>query len=169
MSAAPGFEVRHVTLSSPLGPLTLVESARGLLAVRFPGDDTGPADGERVERLACGAEDQLRAYFDAALHTFTLPLDPVGTAFQRAVWDEVARIAYGATRSYDAVARALGKPGAARAVGAANGRNPLPIVVPCHRVVGANGALTGYAGGLEAKRFLLELERRTASPQRALF
>lgn len=108
--------------------------------------------------LLADAARQFLAYFAGELRRFELPLAPEGTAFERRVWDAVAAIPYGDTRSYAEIARAVGSPGAARAVGAANGANPLPIVVPCHRVVGSGGALTGYAGGLELKRRLLDLE-----------
>jgi methylated-DNA-[protein]-cysteine S-methyltransferase len=101
---------------------------------------------------------QLRAYFAGELRKFDLPLDMQGTAFQKRVWEELLHIPYGETRSYMQVAKALGAPHAVRAVGAANGANPVPIVVPCHRVIGSSGKLTGYGGGLELKKRLLELE-----------
>jgi methylated-DNA-[protein]-cysteine S-methyltransferase len=101
---------------------------------------------------------QLDDYFDGKRKSFELRLAPRGTAFQRRVWQELATIPYGATTTYAAIARSIGKPLAVRAVGAANGKNPLSIVVPCHRVIGKNGTLTGYAGGLASKRRLLELE-----------
>jgi methylated-DNA-[protein]-cysteine S-methyltransferase len=101
---------------------------------------------------------QLREYFSRVRRTFDLSLDVRGTAFQRAVWDAVARIPYGETASYGEIARRVGKPGAARAVGAAVGANPLPIIIPCHRVIGADGSLTGYGSGLDAKERLLRLE-----------
>jgi methylated-DNA-[protein]-cysteine S-methyltransferase len=101
---------------------------------------------------------QLRAYFAGELRSFDLPLDMRGTDFQQRVWRELREIPYGETRSYSFVASAIGSPKAVRAVGAANGRNPVPIVVPCHRVIGAGGSLTGYGGGLPLKKFLLQLE-----------
>lgn len=104
-------------------------------------------------------------YFDGELTTFDVPLAAVGTPFQRSVWAALRRIPYAETRSYGQLAQAIGRPEAARAVGAANGANPLGIIVPCHRVVGADGSLTGYGGGLERKRFLLEFERRRAAPR----
>ena len=110
---------------------------------------------------------QLRAYFAGELHDFDLPLGGEGTAFQRIVWRALTTIPYGATRSYGEVARAIGRPSASRAVGAANGKNPIPIIVPCHRVIGASGELTGYAGGMTIKKQLLELERRYSSPKQA--
>jgi methylated-DNA-[protein]-cysteine S-methyltransferase len=103
---------------------------------------------------------QLEAYFSGKLRDFNLPLSPDGTPFQQAVWREVSRIPYGSTSTYAAIAAGIGKPSAVRAVGAANGRNPLPIVIPCHRVVGTNGGLTGYGGGLWIKQTLLALENR---------
>jgi methylated-DNA-[protein]-cysteine S-methyltransferase len=115
------------------------------------------ADGDAA--LLQEAAGQLAAWFRGALRTFDLPLRPRGTPFQRAVWQELRRIPYGTTRTYGDVAAALGNPTASRAVGAANGRNPISIIVPCHRVIGATGALTGYAGGLARKRWLLDHER----------
>lgn len=107
---------------------------------------------------------QLGAYFAGELKTFDLPLLPQGTGFQQKVWAGLREIPYGETRSYGELARALGRPAASRAVGAANGRNPLPIVVPCHRVIGSDGSLTGFGGGLPVKRALLDLERGHAPP-----
>lgn len=155
----------HGVLDSPVGRLTLVASDAGLAAVLWENDD--PA---RV-RLDLGAENaqhpviveaarQLREYFAGSRTAFDLPLDPVGTPFQCQVWKLLLQIPYGETRTYGDLARMLGNPKAMRAVGAANGRNPLSIVAPCHRVIGANGELTGFAGGLEAKAYLLSLERR---------
>ena len=109
--------------------------------------------------LSDEAAAQVRAYLDGQRETFDLPLAPHGTDFQRAVWQQVSAIPYGQTRSYSDIAAALGRPKAVRAVGAAIGRNPVWLAIPCHRVVGKGGALTGYAGGLERKAFLLELER----------
>ncbi len=148
---------------SPLGPLRLVASPLGLRAVlwadddprRVPLDPTG--DGSSAAVLA-DAGDQLDEYFAGRRDCFDLPLDPVGTPFQRAVWGLLAEVAYGTTTTYGALAARLGDRRRARAVGAANGRNPLSVVLPCHRVVGGDGALTGFAGGLAAKRFLLDLE-----------
>jgi methylated-DNA-[protein]-cysteine S-methyltransferase len=115
---------------------------------------------------ACAA--QLTAYFAGKRRHFDLPLAPRGTPFQLSVWSALAKIPYGELRSYRDIARSIGNSAAVRAVGAANGRNPLPIVVPCHRVIGSNGALTGFAGGLEVKRFLLDLERATGASHHAL-
>jgi methylated-DNA-[protein]-cysteine S-methyltransferase len=121
--------------------------------VRFAGE---PARSD--DPLLVAAADQLRAYFEGELRDFDLPLAPSGTEFQRRVWDAVSTVPFGATASYAEIAAAIGTPSACRAVGAANGRNPLPVIVPCHRVVGSTGALTGYGGGLERKRALLDLE-----------
>lgn len=109
--------------------------------------------------LLIEAADQLRAYFAGELRDFDLPLAPRGTEFQREVWAAVSAIPYGETATYSEIAAAVGRPSARRAIGAANGRNPLPVIVPCHRVIGAAGALTGYGGGLGRKRSLLDLER----------
>jgi methylated-DNA-[protein]-cysteine S-methyltransferase len=119
-----------------------------------------PLDGEPASGnpLLDEAVRQLRAYFAGSLRQFTIPLDPQGTAFQKRVWSELERIPFGEVRSYSQIAHAIGAPRAVRAVGAANGANPIAIVVPCHRVIGANGKLVGYGGGLPLKQRLLELE-----------
>lgn len=153
------------TFDSPVGQLTLVASDTGLVAVLWPDDDPlrvrlGPLVAEADHPVLVRAGEQLRAYFEGRLRTFDLPLDWRGTDFQKSVWAQLLAIPYGETRSYGAIARAIGRPGASRAVGAANGRNPLSIVAPCHRVVGSTGHLTGFACGLEAKTLLLALERR---------
>ena len=144
-----------LALDTPIGPLWLAASEHGLARVSFT-ELAGPPSRDGV--LAEAAE-QLSAYLDGELTRFDLPLAPGGTSFQRSVWSEVARIPYGETSTYARIAAAIGRESACRAVGAANGRNPLPIVVPCHRVVGSAGALTGYGGGLGRKRALLDLER----------
>jgi methylated-DNA-[protein]-cysteine S-methyltransferase len=149
---------------SPVGRLTLVAGNGGLAAILWENDRPG-----RV-RLSLDREDdrdpilleaarQLDEYFSGRRTRFELPLDPSGTAFQRQVWRELLKIPFGETRSYVEIARQIGSPRAARAVGAANGRNPISIIAPCHRVVGTSGALTGFAGGLEVKARLLALER----------
>jgi methylated-DNA-[protein]-cysteine S-methyltransferase len=125
-------------------------------AVRDPRDPRDQSDLDTAPLPALRA--QLAAYFAGALRSFDLPLAPRGSAFQLQVWEALREIPYGATRSYADIARAVGSPGASRAVGGANHDNPIGVVVPCHRVIGAGGALTGYAGGLARKRFLLELE-----------
>ena len=139
--------------------LRLVAGAGGLRAIRF--DVAAKAtDGARNDHnpLLEEAARQLRAYFEGTAREFYLPLDMVGTAFQKRVWRELMAIPYGETRGYGQMAAAIGSPKAVRAVGAANGANPIPIVVPCHRVIGAGGKLVGYGGGLALKRRLLELE-----------
>jgi len=142
-------------VNTPLGTLWLAGDRDGLRRVSFdPVPDEQPAS-----RVVHDAAAQLRAYFAGELRDFDLPLAPAGTEFQRRVWDEVARVRYGETASYAAIAAAIGSPAACRAVGAANGRNPLAIVIPCHRILGSAGALTGYGGGLGRKRALLDLER----------
>jgi methylated-DNA-[protein]-cysteine S-methyltransferase len=142
-------------VGTPIGTLWLAGDDDGLRAISFdPLPDAG-----RASSVLSAAAAQLEAYFAGELEEFDLPLAPEGTDFQRRVWDAVAAIPYGSTATYGEVAAAIGRPSACRAVGAANGRNPLPIVVPCHRVVGSAGALTGYGGGLERKRALLDLER----------
>lgn len=159
-------QYRHI--DSPVGPLLLAASAEGLHAIEFHhprhpvarGQEWAPGDHPLIQV----AQAQLREYFAGGRRAFDLPLAPVGTAFQRQVWLTLAGIPYGQTVSYAELARRVGRPGASRAVGAANGRNPLPIVLPCHRVIGANGALTGFGGGLPTKRFLLELEGTRTAP-----
>jgi methylated-DNA-[protein]-cysteine S-methyltransferase len=123
--------------------------------VRFGGNEAAASS----DPLLLEAADQLRAYFSGELREFDLPLAPRGTEFQRRVWAAVSTIPYGATATYSEIAGTVCRPSACRAVGAANGRNPLPVIVPCHRVIGAAGALTGYGGGLDRKRSLLDLER----------
>ncbi|KEQ55410.1 methylated-DNA--[protein]-cysteine S-methyltransferase [Sphingobium chlorophenolicum] len=154
------------TMASPVGELTLLASERGLAAVLWEDDAPGRVRLEpRIESsdhpLLDAAGRQLGEYFAGQRQAFDLPLDFKGTDFQKRVWAALLTIPYGETRSYADIARQIGKPSACRAVGAANGRNPISIVAPCHRVVGANGALTGFAGGLNAKRYLLELEGRS--------
>jgi len=119
-------------------------------------------DWQRDDSLYASAREQLLAYFAGSLQAFDLPLNPVGTDFQKQVWDALTKIPFGETVSYQTIANAINKPKAVRAVGAANGKNPIGIIVPCHRVIGANGSLTGYAGGLERKRWLLQHEQRQA-------
>ncbi len=148
----------HTTLTTPLGDLLLVGDERALTAIHLPGRHAPPPGGvEAVEPLA-EAIDQLEEYFDGGRTSFDLELAPAGGAFDVAVWDRVATIPYGSTASYGQVARDIGHPDSSRAVGASNGRNPLPIVIPCHRVVGSDGSLTGYGGGLDQKQALLSLE-----------
>jgi methylated-DNA-[protein]-cysteine S-methyltransferase len=154
--------VRLAAFDTPVGRLTLVASDAGLRRVLWPGE--APPAGARPgpQPVLDAAAAQLEQYFAGTRTAFDLPLELAGTAFQRRAWLELAAIPYGTTRSYGAQAERLGRPGAARAVGAANARNPLPVVLPCHRLVGARGALTGFAGGLEVKRALLAHEARVA-------
>jgi methylated-DNA-[protein]-cysteine S-methyltransferase len=146
------------SLETPIGPLRLNAEGGRLSRVEF----AASADARSTEPVLLEAEAQLRAYFAGALRRFELPLAPRGTAFQLSVWDALLEIPYGATTSYSELAATIGRPSACRAVGAANGRNPLAVIVPCHRVIGAAGALTGYGGGLERKRMLLALEAAKA-------
>ena len=146
-------------LDTPIGRLRLVSNGSHLTAIEFDGHQGDySADNELADAVLERTAGQLLQYFAGGRKQFDLPLAPGGTAFQRSVWGALAAIPWGALRSYANIAAAIGKPTAVRAVGAANGRNPLPIVVPCHRVIGSNGSLTGFAGGLEIKRQLLELE-----------
>jgi methylated-DNA-[protein]-cysteine S-methyltransferase len=156
---------RHTVIDSPYGPLTLVADD-GVLCGLYMTDQRHRPDeetfGPRDDTPFAEAEEQLRAYFDGELREFTLELRLHGTPFQRSVWEQLTRIPYGETRTYGQLADALGNPQASRAVGLANGKNPVGIIVPCHRVVGADGSLTGYGGGLDRKQRLLDLERGTA-------
>jgi methylated-DNA-[protein]-cysteine S-methyltransferase len=150
-------------MASPVGLLTLVATGEGLAAILWEQDRDGRvplnllAEDERHPVLA-ETERQLNEYFAGRRTAFDLPLDVTGTPFQRRVWEALTSIPFGETRSYGDIARNIGRPAAARAVGAASGRNPLSIVTPCHRVVGSSGALTGFAGGLSTKGKLLTLE-----------
>lgn len=153
------------TLDTPIGTLVLAADVEGLRHIEFPSNRhpvdragwvPGP-EGAAAEIIATAAR-QLREYFDGTRRDFDLPLAPRGTEFQLRVWNALATIPFGATWSYGELARAIRKPDAMRAVGAANGRNPLPIVLPCHRVIGADGSLTGFGGGLPIKEALLRLE-----------
>ncbi len=153
--------MRFITMKSPLGELVLGEEPEGLSRILLAEADYAPQpdpEWEEVERLESPVVEQLREYFEGKRKTFDLPLKPRGTEFQQHVWRVLQEIPYGQTISYRELAARVGNPKAARAVGQANGKNPLPIVVPCHRVVGARGHLTGYAGGVRFKKTLLELE-----------
>jgi methylated-DNA-[protein]-cysteine S-methyltransferase len=153
--------MQYRTIESPVGPLTLAGNGRRLMHLWMVDQTHEPSSGgwERDDKAFSDAVDQLDAYFAGERREFDLELDLVGTNFQRRVWEALLTIPYGETRSYGDIAEQIGSPGAVRAVGLANGRNPIGIIVPCHRVIGANGGLTGYGGGLERKRILLELER----------
>ncbi|WP_372788188.1 methylated-DNA--[protein]-cysteine S-methyltransferase [Paraconexibacter sp.] len=157
--------LRTTVHHSPVGPLRLVAGPQGLRELAFvqrPHAASAGHAGSSDDAAFHEVREQLDRYFSGELRRFDLPLDPVGTPFQLRVWEALHALPYGATISYGELARRLGTPRAARAVGLANGRNPLPILVPCHRVVGADGRLTGYSGGLARKTYLLELERRAA-------
>lgn len=158
----------HMFIDSPVGTLILVATdgvLSGLLMVDQRHRPAAAVFGEHDPTPFPAVIDQLRAYFAGERTTFDLRLAAVGTPFQHAVWAAVRRIPYGQTASYGQIAERIGRPGASRAVGASNGANPIGIIVPCHRVVGANGSLTGYGGGLERKQFLLDLESAGPSPQ----
>ncbi|MEW5889444.1 MAG: methylated-DNA--[protein]-cysteine S-methyltransferase [Pseudomonadota bacterium] len=155
--------IEYCEWRSPLGTMLLAANDDGLYGAYFVGQKHFPRLDEHwrrgeAEPLA-RARRQLEEYFAGRRQCFSLPLVPWGTLFQRRVWRALAQVAYGATVSYGELARRLGEPGTARAVGAAAGRNPLALFIPCHRAVGSDGALTGYAGGIERKRALLKLER----------
>jgi methylated-DNA-[protein]-cysteine S-methyltransferase len=152
----------HTVVPSPIGPLTVVREDGALvrLAMSPPGRFVDAEIGERSDEGFDDVVRQLGEYFAGERTAFDLRLRPVGSDFELAVWDQLTRIPYGETRSYGYVAQAVGEPGGAQAVGAANGRNPLAVVVPCHRVIGADGSLVGFGGGLPRKRFLLDLEQR---------
>jgi methylated-DNA-[protein]-cysteine S-methyltransferase len=159
------------TVPSPVGQLKLIGSNDGLAAILWENDRPG-----RVRLNVVGQDDdhpvlleterQLNEYFAGRRAAFNLPLDFAGTDFQKSVWHALLTIPFGETRSYAQIAKQIGKPTAMRAVGAANGRNPISIVAPCHRVIGSTGELTGFAGGLEAKALLLNLEGAVAKPIR---
>jgi methylated-DNA-[protein]-cysteine S-methyltransferase len=154
-------QVMHTWTDTPIGVLLLVGDGDGLSAISFARNGVAadaPSGSSQCHEHFAAVIAQLNAYFERRLRSFELKLRPRGTPFQLRVWEELQAIPYGETRSYSEVAGRIGKPDAVRAVGAANGANPLPIVVPCHRVLGADGSLTGFGGGLRVKRFLLDLE-----------
>lgn len=150
-------------IDSPVGRLKLIASDKGLAAILWEDDNPNRIrvrtyTENNTHPMLEEAQRQLKEYFEGQRTSFSLPLDPVGTEFQKDVWNALSTIPYGETRSYGDIARQIGREKAIRAVGAANGRNPISIIVPCHRVIGASGDLTGFAGGLEAKAALLSLE-----------
>jgi O-6-methylguanine DNA methyltransferase len=161
-------DTRSTTVESPVGPLVLAARDEQLCGLRLPNvaDDgtttAAPLDGwvpaPALDGVLAEAADQLAAYFTGELRHFDLPLQLDGTPFQQQVWAALQQIPYGTTAGYGELAQQLGSPGASRAVGLANGRNPVAIIVPCHRVIGADGSLTGFGGGLACKRWLLDLE-----------
>ncbi len=159
------------SIDSPVGLLTLAGKNGRLMHLRMVDQTYEPSrDGWECDGAAFPeAVEQLEAYFNGGLTEFDLNLDLLGTEFQRRVWTALLTIPYGQTRSYGEIARQIGSPGAFRAVGLANGHNPIGIIVPCHRVIGSNGSLTGYGGGVDRKRALLELEKSRISPIATLF
>ncbi len=164
--------VRHTVTESPVGPLTLVAEGDALIGLYFEGHRRTPrltGFGPRTDAGFDAAIDQLGQYFAGTRREFDLELAPRGSAFEKQVWRLLTKIPYGETRTYGQLALDIGDLGAAQAVGNANGWNPISIIVPCHRVVGASGGLTGYAGGLERKRFLLSLEEPPAADDGRLF
>ena len=160
----------HAVIDSPVGSLTLVAEEGAIVGLymdlqrhRPDDDELGAPDPQgREAALFKAAADQLDAYFAGELTGFTLPLAPRGSEFQQRVWAALQEIPYGHTESYGELAERIGSPGGARAVGLANGKNPIGIIIPCHRVVGADGSLTGYGGGLDRKKQLLDLELRVS-------
>lgn len=153
-----------ITMYTPIGVLKLSSDEQHLQSISF--------DAEFVERVTqipgvlIKAQQQLEEYFSGKRQTFDLPIDPEGTEFQRHVWSQVTAVSYGSTKSYLEIAREVGTANSCRAVGMANGRNPLPIIIPCHRIIGQNGKLTGYAGGLERKKWLLLHEQKFSGNDR---
>jgi methylated-DNA-[protein]-cysteine S-methyltransferase len=155
----------YKVVPSPVGELKLVASDKGLVAILWENDDPdrvrlGAMTEQPDHPILLETERQLGDYFTGRLKAFRVPLDFNGTDFQKSVWAALLTIPFGETRSYGEIARQIGRPSASRAVGAANGRNPISIIAPCHRVIGSNGALTGFAGGLIAKEHLLGIERQ---------
>jgi O-6-methylguanine DNA methyltransferase len=169
-AAAAPTTVYYALSQSPIGPLHLFSTEQGLVKLALPNEPRseaeayvrrvlGPITLREDEAYQTRALAELATYFAGARRMFTVALDPRGTPFQRLVWDAVAAVPYGETRTYRTIAQTIGRPAAMRAVGAANGANPLPIIIPCHRLIGANGSLIKYGGGLEIKRRLLALEQ----------
>jgi len=159
------------TVDSPIGPLTLAGDDPTLIHLRMTGQSHEPdrSSWRHDDTAFAAAVDQLNAYFAGTLTEFDVDLRLVGTDFQRRVWAALRTIPYGQTRSYGEIAAQIGSPGASRAVGLANGRNPIGIIVPCHRVIGSTGGLTGYGGGLDRKRDLLALEKGREPADASLF
>jgi methylated-DNA-[protein]-cysteine S-methyltransferase len=157
--------VRYTYLDSPIGELLVTRDDVGLTALHLPVSKYPPRvrdDWQRDDTAFADVRTQLDEYFAGSRQEFDLPLHIRGNSFQQQVWDALCEIPYGETTSYGKVAASIGHPDGARAVGVANGQNPIPIIVPCHRVIGADGSLTGYGGGLDAKRWLLDHEARHA-------
>jgi methylated-DNA-[protein]-cysteine S-methyltransferase len=164
VQAVAGAPARWHSVDSPLGELLLVGDGRALTRLEMPPWEV-PAGAEQDPEAFAEVEAQLGAYFAGELTEFDLPLAPAGSGFQLAVWAALLRIPYGETASYGEIANEVGRPDAVRAVGTTNGRNPIAVIVPCHRVIGADGSLVGYGGGLPRKRLLLELEAEHAAPR----
>jgi methylated-DNA-[protein]-cysteine S-methyltransferase len=163
-------EVFYRSINSPIGELILTSDGGAITGLFMEKQKGGPKpinDWRRDDGLFNEAAEQLRAYFAGELTEFDLPLALKGTEFQQRVWGELQKIPYGSTISYGELARRIGNPQASRAVGAANGSNPISIIIPCHRLIGSNGKLTGYGGGIERKKFLLDLEAETLAILRA--
>jgi methylated-DNA-[protein]-cysteine S-methyltransferase len=163
--------IRYRTMESPVGTLTLAGPGSTLRHLRMEDQTYEPnrTNWERDDDAFGDAVEQLRAYFAGELTSFDLDMELIGTAFERRVWTALQTIPYGETRSYGEIAEQIDAPAASRAVGRANGRNPIGIIVPCHRVIGASGSLTGYGGGLDRKRALLDLEKSHSSANLTLF
>jgi len=156
-------EISLAYLDSPIGRLAILADSEGITEIRFPNNaeslsSAEASASEKGEEWLGLAIEQLNAYFDGRLKVFDLPLSINGSDFQKQAWAQLQEIAYGSTASYGEIASAMGKPKAARAVGMANNKNRIPIVIPCHRIIGSNGSLTGFAGGLDTKRWLLKHE-----------
>ena len=152
--------MHYSRMNSPIGPLTITADEEGLHSIEFGEVVPASPDGKWSETgLVHETIRQLQAYFERKLFQFTIPLKPEGTPFQMEVWDELQKIPYGTVISYGELAKRIGNPKASRAVGAANGSNRIPIIIPCHRVIGSSGSMTGYAGGLSIKEALLQLEK----------
>lgn len=157
--------MQHTYLTSPIGTIKIQSNGRAITALSL--SDEAPAENMKSPPecpVLQQAVAQLTAYFAGSLKHFDLPLEPIGTEFQKQVWEKLALVPFGSTQSYADIARAINNPKGVRAVGLANSKNPIAIVVPCHRVIGSNGKLTGYAGGLERKEWLLKHEGGFASP-----
>lgn len=166
-----GTQLICTRIPSPIGELLLAgdgETLQRLHMLQAPRPARIPASWREEPGAFADARRQLSEYFDGRRERFELPLEMKGTPFQRSVWSALCEIGYGQTASYSEIARRVGRPAAARAVGITNARNPIAIVVPCHRVIGANGTLTGYGGGLERKRYLLDLERAATQARLSL-
>ena len=150
--------MHYAVMDSPMGPVTVASTGKGIASIHF--GNSVPSGGLTDPSANHQTVEQLTEYFEGKRTQFDLPLDVEGTPFQKAVWSELLQIPYGETRTYGEIAKAVGRPGAARAVGMANHENPIAVVIPCHRVIGRDGSLTGYAGGVHLKAQLLSIERR---------